>query len=117
MKTALELAMQAIISAGWNIQSDGEVDSPTGHFAIVERPAHPGELNDMLAAIEDQEDPDNIHIIHAFEELNAGFYEVIEDSNGLVHINGPVSREQANTWFHATESAYSQWNVEDPSDV
>lgn len=109
MKTALELAMQAIISAGWNNQSDGDVEAPTGHFAIVERPAHPGELNDILAAIEDQDDPDNIHMIHAFEELQAGFYEVVETDMGHVHIAGPVTSEQATEWFQGEQHAFTMW--------
>ena len=109
--------MQAIISAGWNNQSNGETDSPTGHFAIVERPSHPGELNDILQAIEDLEDPDNDYLIEAFETLAPGFYEVIEDSIGLVHINGPVSSEQASVWFNATQSAYDQWLAQDGDDV
>lgn len=117
MKTALELVMQAIITAQWSNNSNGDVEAPTGHFAIVERPSHPGELNDMLAAIEDMDDPDNIDMIHAFEDAEPGFYAVVEDSNGLVHITGPHTQQEATEWFTKAEDAYAEWNAQDENDV
>lgn len=103
MKTAIELAMQAIISAGFNETSDGDVESPTGHFAVIERPEDPKELAGILESINDPEEQE------AFSAHEVGFYEVIENSQGFVYINGPVDRATAMVWFNANQYAYTLW--------
>ena len=110
MKTALESIMQALITAGWNNKSNGDVESPTGHYAVVEIPKDDNELADMVDAILDM--ATGAEIV-ALCTSGRGFYTVTENSYGHVFINGPYTEKQTTEWFESKDDAYGEWVGDD----
>lgn len=107
MKSALESVMQYIITAGWNKISDGDVNAPTGHFAIVEVPTNNNELADIVDAIRDEADGNEIV---ALCTAPRGWYLVVENDQGQVFVNGPFSEESTNLMYNITQADFSEWD-------
>ena len=103
MKSNTVLALESIINAGWNVTSSGDVESPTGHFAIVERPTNPVELAQIIESLEDAEQA------QAFTALPTGFYAVITDTRGNVTYSQALTEPTAMRWFRQSEHMYSNW--------
>ncbi len=102
---SIDNTFKTIITAGWNVKSDGDVQSPTGHFALVEIPLHAGELAEMLDACD--LDPTQ----HAIPM--EGWYVVRENNDGLVEYfgyphSGPGKRE-AEAQYARHERDFSSW--------
>lgn len=91
-----------LITAGWNVSSDGDVESPFGHFATVEVPLDNGELNEMGDAMEwssDQPIPPR------------GWYFCRENSDGIIFVYH--STEVAvKAIFEAYSKEYAKWGDE-----
>lgn len=111
MKTPFESVVQAIITAGWSNQSDGDVDAPTGHFAIVEVPALDKELADMVDALLDTVDGEEVVALCTAER---GHYMVVETSEGQVHITGPFKEAPAKFWFLSMQKTLEEWTNNNP---
>lgn len=101
MRTTLENLMVAMICAGWARDSSGDVESPTGAFAIVEidgtEKAHQystedSELDELL-----------------YSEKAKGFYFVREDSSGNVFVESDLTLGEAEQRFMETELDYVEW--------
>lgn len=103
MKSNTVLALESIINAGWNVTSSGDVESPTGHFAIVERPTNPVELAQIIETLEDSEQA------KAFTALPTGFYAVITDTRGDVTYSQALTEPTAMRWFQGVQHAYDMW--------
>lgn len=73
-----------LITAGWNVNSGGDVESPYGHFATVEIPLDNGELTEMGDAMDWSEDQPVPH---------RGWYFCRENSDGIIFV------------YHSTEAA------------
>lgn len=72
INTPLARAFRQIVTAGWANLSDGNVEAPTGHFALVH--IEPAEMRELMEAVfEDEPEPVTIY---------PGSYLVLEDSDG-----------------------------------
>lgn len=104
----VEGVLRSIITAGWNVKSDGEVEATTGHFAIVEIPEHHGERLQMRDAVFlDELDPAEV-----FDKMPSGWYFVVEDSQGNVNFVQAESKADSYRLFHKAEAEYAQWTGE-----
>jgi hypothetical protein len=98
-------AFRSIVSAGWNVKSGGEVEAVTGHFAIVEIPAHAGERAEMRDAVF-SDNPDEEKV---FDSIPAGWFMVIEDSQGNVGLVNADNEADAHQMFQNAEAEYAEW--------
>jgi hypothetical protein len=92
-----------IVLAGWATRSDGNVDSPTGYFAVVEIPDHLHELAEMRDAV----DPDS-SLVTDWPE--SGWYVTVENSDGLIWVFRAGSQLQADTAYDEQVLAYADWD-------
>lgn len=100
---------KAIITAGQARDTDGEVDSPTGHFALIEIPEYLHEL----AAMRDEVDPDS-SLTNDWPE--SGWYFATENSDGVITVYKGKHHTVANA-FAAARTDYGEWLDRDESDV
>jgi hypothetical protein len=106
-----EGVFRSIITAGWNVKSDGDVEANTGHFAIVEIPEHEGERNQMRDAVFlDELDPAEV-----FDTIQAGWYFVVENSQGNVSFVQAKNEADAYRLFQTAEAEYAEWVGSDES--
>ena len=96
---------KAIISAGWNVKSDGDVEAPSGFFALVEVPDHPGELSEMQDAVGDETIDD--------EWPDCGWYVTREDSDGLIFVYEQSSQRVAETAYDKLQDDFLDWADDD----
>jgi hypothetical protein len=89
-----------LITAGWNVSSDGHVEAPQGFFAIVEIPSHPGELRDMMEALDSMD----------YDWPEAGWYFTVENSDGIIFVYR-VDKAAAEILFEAYAKAYAEWDA------
>lgn len=94
-----------IITAGWNVSSDGNVESSWGFFAITEIPSHPGEFADMVTAV--APDTEVGEFRQMVRELPAGWYFTIENSDGLIWVYQCESELQAKHIFESRLKDFS----------
>ena len=94
---------KSIISAGWANKSDGNVEAPTGAFAVVEIPRPLGELAEMKAAVED---PD----LEKFDWPPPAFYFCSENSLGQIYV---WQLPEAKAWamFERYLDSFSEWGA------
>lgn len=98
-------AFRSIVNAGWNVKSVGEVEATTGHFAVVEIPAHVGER----AAMRDAVFSDNPDEETVFDSIPSGWFIVIEDSQGNIGLVNADNEADANRMFNDAEAEYAEW--------
>lgn len=94
---------RTIISAGWAVSSDGNVEAPCGYFARVEVPTHPGEranFYDML-----HEWPD---LAKQFDEVEPGWYLIVENDQGLIWVYWS-NEPQVTDAYYKLMKEYDQW--------
>lgn len=93
----------------WNEEASGEVDSPTGHFSLVEIP-HGEEGDKMVREIE--------NLIGSYREdfpegedtdITPGWYVVQTDSNGFVYPSHYDNEDDARDGFESLEKSYAEW--------
>jgi hypothetical protein len=98
---------KTIISAGWAVASDGNVESSVGYFARVEIPADEGERDEMEKAVCDVWSDRKI-----FRELESGWYLTQEDNNGLIWVYWSNESHVTDAYGHLVE-AYGEWESSD----
>jgi hypothetical protein len=96
---------KTIVSSGWSEQSDGDVESPQGYFAVVEIPYSEAERQDMANACDlgwDHEDwPD------------PGWYVTTETDRGLIWVYEFASSIGAHRRYDALVKDYGDWASDD----
>lgn len=111
MDTALEALFRAMLTNDWFINSDGNVEAPTGYFGYVYN--NLSELPEIYEAfsdvIEGYGKPDD-------EDIVGSFYASI-DSNGIIHIVSFATQSQAKSAFDMALSEYIKWSDSDPEDA
>jgi len=105
----IEGVLRSIITAGWNVKSDGHVEANTGHFAIVEIPEHEGERDEMRDAVF----LDELDEAEVYDTIQAGWYFVVEDSQGNITYSQTKDRAEAFNLFEKAQEVYSQWVEEE----
>lgn len=98
-------AFRSIVSAGWNVKSGGDVEANTGHFAIVEIPAHAGERAEMRDAVFAEDEVE----AEIFDSIPAGWFMVFEDSQGNVGLANADNKADAEQMFQSAEADYAEW--------
>jgi hypothetical protein len=98
-----------LITAGWCVKSDGNVEAPTGYFSITEIPDHHGELVEMRDAITCDADraPDEYQFLDNWPE--SGWYFTTENSDGIIYVY-KVDKVSANRFFDEYSRQYSAWD-------
>jgi hypothetical protein len=104
VKTPLEAVLQAMISEGWANESDGNVDSPTGHFARVSNSE--SELPEVVDAFED------VITTYGMDDTREliGHFLVVEDSQGFVHISAYDNPIDLTRDFQELQDAFAKWD-------
>lgn len=103
MFTAQEALFKVMLQEGWFVDSDGEVNSPTGFFGYVHNT--PADLPEIYAAFSDTTSvygtPD--------EEDMVGAFTAYINSDGLIFINKVRSVEDAKFIYQTTVNEYREW--------
>jgi len=107
--SARDEVLDAMAAEGWANMSSGNVESPTGWFAlVVNRPAEVTEIMDAFG------DDDLRHRCGAWsdDEIRAeltGAFIVLTDSNGLVDVAEYETPGAAGNAYKGLEDAYGAW--------
>lgn len=98
INTDLCRSFKKIVSGGWAQHSNGDVESPTGHFAYI--PVSINELVELSAACLDDDDD---------APVEGQYYVFVEDSdgNGSLYIYG--STREALDHFNRLTADYERW--------
>lgn len=103
MRTNLESVMDVLSSPGYADAVNGDVESPTGYFALVYVPggfvSQLTTLDEVRAATGD----DSLTLVES------GWYIVIHDSLGFVHVDHVNDETQARRIFDMLEAEYALW--------
>lgn len=102
MKTGLEAVLQAMISGGWANESDGDVDSPVGHYARITNT--PAEMHEVSLAFAD--------VMSTYEcesDALVGYWLVVEDSQGNVSVTSFDNEYLLTAAYMDIDDAYSMW--------
>lgn len=102
INTELAKSFKKIVTAGWAQHSNGDVESPTGHFAYI--PISTNELNELVDAC--LEDGDAVPV----EEQ---YYVLVEDSDGNPHLYIYGSTREALDHFNQLTEQYERWLITD----
>lgn len=95
---------KSIITAGWNTESDGNVESPYGFFALVELPAHEGEFTELAEAVFE----DDTEAIEQLRNLPRGWYFTMENSDGLIWVYEMIGELSAKHIFANRQAAFHE---------
>ena len=93
-----------IISAGWAVKSNGDVDSPSGYFAVVEIPGKTGELAEMRDAVEPHGD-----YRYLTNWPDPGWYVTLENEYGQIFVYKAGSQITAMAEYSRLEVDYMLW--------
>lgn len=103
--------MWHLVDIGWNVKSDGNVDSPVGAYALVEIPSHDGERAEMEAAAAPTAEEKHLGELFWPE---AGWYVVQKNTQGLVFVFEYISKDEAEKAYARCEVAYAAWEASEP---
>lgn len=101
--TRIARLFRDIVTAGWANLTDGEVEAPTGHFAVVS--IEPAERAELVAAVWDT-DEDRAE---AEKLIYPGDYMVFEDSDGNTELIEYLSLAAAMGVFNQFQRDYNLW--------
>lgn len=97
----LENAFKQIITAGWAMKSDGNVEAPCGYFAKI--PIAPNELSELLDAVFDGDVPE--------VTIQPGYYFTKEDSAGNMWIWKFDNKYLMDAFYRIFEREYENWSA------
>lgn len=98
---------KSIISAGWAVKSDGNVEAVTGYFALIELPSNDAERAELIDAVADSLDPDQLAELG---DLTPGWFVSWEDSNGIIRVYRQDSQAVAEHRYADLERDYAVWS-------
>ena len=102
---------KAIVSGGWCVKSDGNVEAPSGYFALTEIPSHPGEFQEMMDALNAGEPASMQHKAEDFP--TPGWYVSMELNTGLIYVVEYPSRPSAEKTYQELNENFTNWATED----
>lgn len=82
--------------------SSGAFEAPTGRFAVVEIPEHPGERAEMREAVFDGTS-------ETFDGMETGWFFVIQRSTSDLTYDKCKNRDYAFARFSLARAAYEEW--------
>lgn len=100
MRTALEDVILVMANDLWGKFTDGEVESPTGYFGVVE-----------ITGTERAEGyvTDDPELDEALYSANIGYYFFVEDNYGNLSVEYFSDLKNAESKFKQYSEAYSAW--------
>lgn len=98
----IEGVYRSIISAGWAVKSGGDVEASTGHYAVLEIPAHPGERAEMREAVFGEDETEAA----VFDSAASGWFFVVEGSSGNISYAVCNGEPDAMSLFNEAEVHY-----------
>ncbi len=99
MRTPLENLASALVTEGWANQSDGEVDAPSGHFAIIDATTEREIMADLTEYVGED-----------FSAVPAAWLLVEHDDQGFVTVTECDSEADAQARYAALEAIYVAWD-------
>lgn len=93
-----------IISTGWAVKSNGDVDSPSGYFAVVEIPGDTGSLAEMRDAVEPHGE-----YRYLTNWPDPGWYVTLENELGQIFVYKTGSQITAMGEYYRLEADYERW--------
>lgn len=99
---------KAIVTAGWNIKSDGDVEADTGSFALVEIPDNVHEMADMRDAVEPDGD------LAAWPD--SGWFVTSENTDGLIYVYEFRTQHDAEVAYDKLDDEYTAWCIDADAD-
>lgn len=108
MKTALEAVLQAMVTEGWANESDGMVDSPTGHFARISNSetevlGWPGGISTVFAEVIATYEMDD-------ERELIGHFLVQENDQGFVTVTSFTNPVDLTRAYEELQNAFALWD-------
>lgn len=100
---------KAIVGGGWANHSGGNVEAPTGYFALIH--IKPNEVQEMHDAFED-EVGELVGLANGIRDL-AGYYLTREDNNGLIWVVAYRRWTDALDAFGKYEADFAEWDDEE----
>ncbi len=98
-------AFREAVTAGWNNLSDGNVEAPTGHFAIIS--IEESELKEFNEVFEEQ--------VGDYTFVT-GFYLLTEDSDGNSRLREYQTLDDSLKVFNELQVEFSAWSDEEDAD-
>lgn len=108
MDTALEALFKAMLTNEWFINSDGNVEAPTGYFGYVNNTE--AELSEIYDAFSDIVEA---YGVPANTEIVGSFVARINDQ-GIIYIYRTTTQALAKEWFDDQVSEYIKWDDSQP---
>ena len=104
---------KAVVTAEWCVKSDGNVEAPSGFFALVEVPSHQGEYQQMVEAVFDE--PRTVswadYMRDHYPEMPApGWYVTTELSTGIIVVMEYPLQIAADKAYRELFDAYAMWD-------
>lgn len=96
-----------LVTALWSVKSDGEVEAPTGFFALVEIPEGSYEFKDMVDSVgldeyyDDEGKPSGV--------AKAGWYVTQENEYGIIFVYEFKNKGAADVAYNELTSIYEGW--------
>jgi hypothetical protein len=103
--SAVSEAIGIMAAGGWANESSGDVESPSGWFAVVHNPA--SEVGELAEAFSD----DMARLNVTADDITGDFV-VVEDSNGFVAVESFDSAWLADRRFAELGEVYLAWETE-----
>lgn len=106
-------SFKQIISGGWAQQSDGNVEAPTGFFALIpiSREDLKREGGSLWDAIFNEDD-----YSRSLEVPRPGYYVTTENEQGIIWVYRYSDLNSASAMYDKLEDEYLKWDAEEYSD-
>lgn len=101
-----------IVTAQWGVKSNGDVESPTGYFGLVEIPSHVGERNEMRDAVFGDEPFSDDEFTNLTSWPDAGWYITQEMDSGIIWVYRMASQAGAEREYAKLERTYAEWDAD-----
>lgn len=108
VNSAWDHCFKSIVTGEWGVKSDGDVEAPVGHFALVEIPLNLRERADMVDACKNEYDDED-----DWNTLEPGWYLCRQESSGLMYAFKVESQGAAEFGYTQMLAEYSRWATED----
>jgi hypothetical protein len=102
---------KSIVTGEWGVKSDGDVEAPSGYFALVEVPLNLRERADMVDACRNNFDNDE-----DWFTIEPGWYITSENNQGLIYVWKMPDKSAAEICYDGLQREYSRWSSEVEAD-
>lgn len=104
MRTSIEALFESMVNDGWFTATDGNVESPTGHFAYVTNTVD--EVASILDAFAESVDT---YGVPATDDI-VGSFVVVTDDQGFIAIHRYANDRDARSAFQSLQGVFTEWS-------